>query len=217
MTKPLFIARQSRHPHGLIGWIVARVMERETFRDNEPAIELLNPAPTDTVLDLGAGHGRSLSLLARYADRGAVIGIDPSEVMVRRARQRNKMAIAAGRVRVEQVASPALPLADASVDKAMTVHTVYFWDSVAEHFTAIARVLKPGGRFVIGFVPAEDAVLTARFPSAVYRFRTVKEIEAQLEKAGLRIDKIRRREGAGNTLVWIAAIKPTPGMSLKST
>jgi hypothetical protein len=29
MTKPLFIARQSRHPHGLIGWVVARVMERE--------------------------------------------------------------------------------------------------------------------------------------------------------------------------------------------
>jgi len=158
-----------------------------------------------------------LSLLARYADRGAVIGIDPSEVMVRRARHRNKTAIAAGRVRVEQAASPALPFADASVDKAMTVHTVYFWDSVAEHFAAIARVLKPGGRFVIGFVPAEDTVLTARFPSAVYRFRSLKEIEAQLEKAGLRIDKIRRREGAGNTLVWIAAIKPTPGMSLKST
>jgi len=91
MTKPLFIARQSRHPHGLIGWIVARVMERKTSRDNEPAIELLGPAPTDTVLDLGAGHGRSLTVLARYAHRGAVIGVDPSEVMVRRAQQRNKM------------------------------------------------------------------------------------------------------------------------------
>src|SRR5271156_362471 len=164
MTKPLFIARQSRHPHRLIGWIVARVMERETSRDNKPAIERLDPAPTDTILDLGAGHGRSLSLLARYAHRGAVIGVDPSEVMVRRARQRNKMAIAAGRVRVEQATIPALPLADASVDKAMTVHTVYFWDSVAEHFTAIARVLEPGGRFVIGFVPAEDAVTDGAVP-----------------------------------------------------
>ncbi len=120
------------------------------------------------------------------------------------------MAIAAGRVRVEQAASPALPFADASINKAMTVHTVYFCDSVAEHFTAITRVLKPGGRFVIGFVPADDAILTSRFPSAVYRFPRVSEIEALLEKAGLRIDKIRRRDGAGNTLVWIAAIKPTP-------
>ncbi len=185
-------------------------MESETARDNEPAIELLDPAPTDTVLDLGTGHGRSLGLLAQRAHRGAVIGIDPSAVMVRRARQRNKMAIAAGRVRVEQAASPALPFADVSINKAMTVHTVYFWDSVAEHFTAIARVLKPGGRFVIGFVPADDAILTSRFPSAVYRFPRVSEIEALLEKAGLRIDKIRRRDGAGNTLVWIAAIKPTP-------
>lgn len=185
-------------------------MESETARDNEPAIELLDPAPTDTVLDLGTGHGRSLGLLAQRAHRGAVIGIDPSAVMVRRARQRNKMAIAAGRVRVEQAASPALPFADVSINKAMTVHTVYFWDSVAEHFTAIARVLKPGGRFVIGFVPAGDAILRSRFPSAVYRFPAVSEIEALLEKAGLRIDKIRRRDGAGNTLVWIAAIKPTP-------
>jgi ubiquinone/menaquinone biosynthesis C-methylase UbiE len=180
-------------------------------------MELLDPAPTDTVLDLGTGHGWSFGLLTRYALGGTVIGIDPSAVMVRRARQRNKMAIATGRVRVERAASPALPFADASIDKAMTVHTVYFWDSVAERFTAIARVLKPGGRFVIGFAPAEDAVLTARFPSAVYHFPAVSEIEGQLEKAGLRIEKIRRREGAGSTLVWIAAIKLTPGMPLKSS
>ncbi len=79
-------------------------MESETARDKEPAIELLDPAPTDTVLDVGAGHGRSLGL--RRAHRGAVIDVDPSAVMVRRARQRNKTAIAAGRVRVEQAASP---------------------------------------------------------------------------------------------------------------
>jgi SAM-dependent methyltransferase len=210
MIKPLFVARQSRHPHGLIGWIVARVIENETAWDNEPAIELLDPAPTDTVLDLGTGHGRSLGLLALRVHRGAVIGIDPSPVMLRRARQPNKTTIAAGRVRVEQATSPALPFANASIDKAMTVHTVYFWDSIAEHFNAIARVLRPDWRFVIGFAPAEDAVLTARFPSAVYRFPEASEIEGLLEKAGLRIEKIRRRDEAGNTLVWIAAIKSTP-------
>jgi hypothetical protein len=68
----------------------------------------------------------------------------------------------------------------------------------------------PTGRFIIGFAPADDAVLTARFPSAVYRFPKASEIEALLENAGLRIEKIQRRDGAGNTLVWIAAIKSTP-------
>ena len=113
--------------------------------------------------------------------------------------------IAAGRVRVEQAASSALPFADASIEKAkaMTVHTVYFWDSVAEHFTAIARVLKPGGRFVIGFAPADDAILTTQFPSAVSRQR-----DRSAAREG-QLDKIRRRDGAGNTLVWIAATTNT--------
>ncbi len=209
MTKPLFIARQSRHPRGLIGRIVARVMEGETARDNDAAVELLDPAPDDVVADIGTGHGRALGLIAKRAHRGLVIGTDPSDLMVRRAKRRNAAAIAAGRIRIEQASSPALPFANASIDKAMTVHTLYFWPDLLPHFAAVLRALRPAGRFVVGFVPAEDEIKAARFPAAVYRFRSIGEIEAQLQRAGFQIETVRRRDRAGDMIVWIAAVKPS--------
>jgi hypothetical protein len=52
MTKPLFIARQSRHPHGRIGSIAARVMERDPFRRR--ILSIRNPGPPAISFTLAA-------------------------------------------------------------------------------------------------------------------------------------------------------------------
>ena len=36
------------------------------------------------------------------------------------------------------------------------MHTIYFWPDLVQGFKEIARVLKPGGRLVIGLSAAED-------------------------------------------------------------
>jgi len=185
MRRPEFIARQAGNPSGFIGRLIAAVMERETARVNERAVSLLRLRPQDRVIDVGTGHGRTLGLLAAVADQGLVVGVDHSAVMCARARHNNRGLVDKGRVKVEQASSDRLPYEAATFDAAISVHTLYFWDPAGPHLSEVARVLRPGGRFVMAFRPIGHPQVDA-FPASVYRFRSVQEVEGLLRTAGFR-------------------------------
>ena len=65
MQRPGFIARQSGNPRGLLGSIIARIMERETAQQNLRALDALAVSDGDDVLELGYGHGRTLEAICR--------------------------------------------------------------------------------------------------------------------------------------------------------
>jgi SAM-dependent methyltransferase len=93
MRRPRFVAEQARNAQGLPGRLVAFVVARKTRGVNQRAIEALGINRIDHVLDLGCGHGRSLTELAARAAAGHVVGVDPSERMVKIASRRNRMPI----------------------------------------------------------------------------------------------------------------------------
>lgn len=96
------------------------------------------------VLDLGCGDGFHLSQFASAA-RG-VVGVEPHQPLVRRARQR-----VAGLSSVEVMVGAAqrIPLPDASVD-VVHARTAYFFGPGCEPGLAEAdRVLRPGGVLAI--------------------------------------------------------------------
>lgn len=205
MAKPMFIARQGRQPTGLLGRIVAFVMARETAKDNLRAIELLDVQPRDRVLDVGTGHGASLPRLAKLAAHGHVTGIDYSDVMIGVARRRNRRLIRAGRVDIAKAAADRMAFGDASFDRAMAMHTIYFWDPAERYLREIARALIPGGTFVLGFRPAEDEAVARRLPQPVYRLRTTPEVERLLDACHFRIERRERRDVPGDSMVWLVA------------
>jgi len=205
MRRPEFIAAQGRHPHGYLGAIITWIMSRETAADNKQAIALLGLKERDRVLDVGTGHGRSLRTIAALAREGFAVGIDSSETALRIARRANCALIRAGHVSVEYARSDTLHFADASFDKALSVHTLYFWRSAAPHLAEVARVLKPNGKFVLGFRPAEDSAATRRFPESIYAFRTTAEVETLLSKAGFVVCRKQQRDTPGDSMVWIVA------------
>ena len=205
MRRPEFIALQGRRPHGILGAIIARVMANETAADNKQAIALLGLKENDHVLDVGTGHGRSLGTIAALAPKGVAVGVDNSDVALRIAVSNHRALVDTGRVRVERAHSDALPFGEATFDRAMAVHTLYFWNPPEPHLREIARVLKPNGKFVLGFRPAEDELVTKRFPSSVYTFRTVAEVGSLLAEAGFKICRSERRDAPGDSMVWIAA------------
>jgi ubiquinone/menaquinone biosynthesis C-methylase UbiE len=100
MRRPQFIAEQARHARGLLGRLIAFIMARETWHQNLRAMDALGIGEADHVLDIGCGHGRSLMELAARAPRGRIVGVDPSELMVEIAAQRNRPLIEADRVDV---------------------------------------------------------------------------------------------------------------------
>jgi ubiquinone/menaquinone biosynthesis C-methylase UbiE len=182
MAKPELIARQSREPSGWLGEIVARVMAFDTAHANRIAVERLAVQAGEAVLEVGCGHGRTLARVAR-APCGFLAGIDPSEVMVRLARRRLRRRIEAGRAEISLAASSALPHPDARFDAALAVHVLYFWKDAIADLREIRRVLRAGGRLLLGYRP-RDAVTLASLPATVYSLRSVEETEGLLAQAG---------------------------------
>jgi ubiquinone/menaquinone biosynthesis C-methylase UbiE len=187
MRRPRFIAEQARNATGLLGRLIAFIMSHETKGDNQRAIDALAVASGDHVLDVGCGHGRSLPELAARARNGKVVGVDPSHVMVDMAARHAGELIASGRVQVVTASVEALPFPNASFEKAMCVHVVYFWADLAGALGEIARVLKPGGRLALLFRTNVSQSVES-FPADVYRFPALDDVNSALQGAGFDVE-----------------------------
>jgi len=148
-------------------------------------MDALSIEPVDHVLDIGCGHGRSLTELAARAPRGHVVGVDPSELMIEIATQRNRTLIDAARVDVVLSTVESLPFPDGVFDKAQCVHVLYFWKDIETSLREIARVLKPGGRLGLLFRTSADLKAIASFPPKIYRFPALVDVSAARERAGM--------------------------------
>lgn len=183
MRRPEFIARQSGNPSGILGRILAWVMERETDAQNRAALVALEVRGDDRVLEIGFGHGRTLERVGNTLREGSIVGVDHSGDMVRLAAARCRRLIDDERVEVREASSRSLPYPDAEFDKVMAVHTIYFWSDPLEHLREVRRVLKKSGLFVLGFRPRADAG-TRDFPASVYTFHSADEVHSMLLSAG---------------------------------
>ena len=183
MRRPEFIARQSRCPSGLLGQLIGSIMATETAGANDAVVAALALQPTDRVLEIGFGHGRTLDRVARQLTAGFAAGVDLSETMVRMAARRCRDLITAGRVTLHQGDSTRLPFPAGHFNKAYSVHTLYFWSHPEEHLRDIHRVLCSGGRLALGF-HTDEAPSVRDFPETVYRFYSRAEVRMLLQTAG---------------------------------
>jgi SAM-dependent methyltransferase len=150
---------------------------------NAQAIDLLDVRAGTRILDLGFGGGLSFGPLL---ERGAtVVGVDRAADMVAAASEGFRWD---DRVTVHEGVVEALPLEDASVDRVLTVNTVYFWPDLGAGLRELHRVVTPGGRVVIGI---RDGSLMERVDRAIFTVRPVREIAAALEAAGFSAAEVR--------------------------
>ncbi len=204
MRRPHFIAEHARDARGLLGRLIAFIMARETWSQNLRVMDALCIEPADRILDVGCGHGRSLTELAARAPRGHIVGVDPSELMIEIAEQRNRPLMKAARVDVIHSGVESLLFPDGVFDKAQCVHVLYFWKDVETSLREIARVLKPGGRLGLLFRTNADPKAIASFPPEIYSFPALADISAALERAGM---DIQLAEDSANQPALVLATK----------
>ena len=173
------VSRQLSRPTGAGGRVIAALMNRGNRGLNQRAIDLLAVDPSSRALDLGFGGGLALPLLLERAAH--VIAVDRAQDMVAAAEARHADDVAAGRLTVETGDVGALPLADASVNRVLTVNTVYFWPDLAPAFGELQRVMAPGARLVIGI---RDGSVMERVDRAIFTIRTPDELARALRDAG---------------------------------
>jgi SAM-dependent methyltransferase len=131
-----------------------------------------------------------------------VVGIDPSELMVRHARRRNRRWIARGRAAVEQAGSDDLSrFAEQRFDRVLGVHVVCFWKEPARDLAEVRRVLRPGGLLLLGFRPQladePDADASVRMP--------IEKVEGWLRAAGFDPIDTTLCGWPSRSLAWVRA------------
>ncbi len=190
---PRVLAWQLSRPTGVLGALVRRLMNRGNARMNAFAVGLLELAPADRVLEIGFGGGVTLPSL--FAGAAFVAGVDRSGDVVARARARFAGAVAAGRGDFREGQVEALPFDGGSFDKVCTVNTVYFWTSLDAGFSEIHRVLSPGGRVAVGFLPKERMDRIG-FPGDIFTPRAPDDVVAALIRTGFTDVRVERPEPA---------------------
>jgi ubiquinone/menaquinone biosynthesis C-methylase UbiE len=149
------------------------------------------------VLEVGVGTGLSF---AHYPEIDELVGVDPSEPMLRRARGR---AAELGReVTLVEAPAEALPFDDESFDTVVSLAVLCSVDDPARALKEIRRVLRPEGRFVfLEHVRSPDPGV-ARWQDRLERpwgwfaggCHPNRDTLENIEAAGFEVSKLEREE-----------------------
>ncbi len=122
----------------------------------------LDPKPGERILDLGCGNGLLTEDLARaVGPLGRVVGLDPSPDMLSAARDRLAGSEIAELVEGD---AAALPFDPDSFDKLVSLQVFEYFPDLAKPLDEVERVLRPGGRLVVGDMHWDSLVWYSQDP-----------------------------------------------------
>jgi ubiquinone/menaquinone biosynthesis C-methylase UbiE len=142
--------------------------------------------PPDDVLDVGCGTGRLLESAAQRWSGARLVGVDVSESMLAQARRKHD---GDARFRFLPGDASALPLEPESIDAAFSTMSFHHWGDQASGSRDIARVMRPGGTFVLADFHVPMLFLLRPFAnrSDHANFLDAREIRRLLEQAGFAV------------------------------
>lgn len=140
----------------------------------------------ESVLDVGCGTGRLLRRAYRYWPEAQLIGVDPADGMIERAKLLTPNAT------FYKSMAESLPLKDNSVDLALSTTSFHHWQDQAAGIREIARILRPGGYFMLVDISLPEWLGGI---SRLNRFHTPTQIRTLFDQAGLHVQ-------TQQTLAW---------------
>ncbi len=168
-------------------------------------LEELDVRAGQTVLDLGCGPGTDLGALASaVTSTGTVIGVDHDPRMVDTARERTA---GDGVVDVRNGDVHELPLADGIADRARTDRVLQHVADPARALGEIRRVLRPGGRLVMGEPDWSTLAIDHPDPTLTHAYtRHVTDKVVRNAEIGRQLTRLAT--GAGFSVPTVAPVTP---------
>ena len=177
---------QTRKPEGFLGRLMLSSMNSGHAKLADWGLAHLPELSASAAVDLGCGGGRNAGELLKKYPTAHVTAIDYSALCVEKAARYHRAMIAAGRCTVRQGDISDLQLPEAAFDLATAFETVYFWPGLETCFAQAAKVLKPGGYFLICNESDGTDPTSVKFETIIDGMKnyTPQEIEAALKAAG---------------------------------
>jgi ubiquinone/menaquinone biosynthesis C-methylase UbiE len=112
-------------------------------RVHQRAFDLAAPfGIPSAILDVGCGSGRLLRAAHRRWPDAHLVGVDPSSGMIEAGRRLTPAELHSG-------SAESLPVRGASIDVAFSTIAFHHWADPGQGLREVARVLRPGGHFVL--------------------------------------------------------------------
>ena len=177
---------QTKKPEGFLGKMMLGTMNSGHAKLADWGFTHLPAMTPESAADLGCGGGRNAGELLKVFPNAHVTAVDYSELSVEKAKGYNKAMIAAGRCEVLKGDVSDLRLPAESFDLATAFETIYFWPGLPKCFAEVAKVLKPGGYFMICNESDGTDPTSLKFEKIIDGMKnyTSEEIEAALRAAG---------------------------------
>ena len=131
----------------------------EFYLANKAVIRVLNPRQNSSVLDIGFGTGILLKLLSRLNKNLKLSGIDISEEMLKKAKE--KFADSPN-VELGLGSARKLPFKDNAFEYVTCVHSFHHHPDSEQSLKEMKRVTKPGGKVLI-FELGLDGIIRRSF------------------------------------------------------
>jgi len=177
---------QTRKPDGFLGKMMLSSMNSGHAKMADWGFSHLPNISPENAVDLGCGAGRNVGELLKRYPKAHVTGVDYSDLSVEKSKDYNKTMIETGRCEVVQGDVSDLKLPADAFDLATAFETIYFWPGLEKCFAQVAKVLKPGGYFMICNESDGTDAAGLKFEKIIdgMKNHTVEEIEAALRAAG---------------------------------
>ena len=147
LLKKVFV--QTRKPEGFLGKMMISGMNKGHAKVADWGLSHLQTIAPAEILEVGCGGGRNARALMQKYPSAKMTAIDYSDTSVATARAFNEDMIKKGRCEIKHGDVSALELESDKYDLATAFETIYFWPGLEKCFSNVARVLKPGGTFMI--------------------------------------------------------------------
>ena len=162
------------------------------------AQEVVQPS---AILDIGCGTGRLLrSAELRFAG-AELVGVDAAAEMVRQAQASTPTG---SPIRFQEATAEDLPFPAAHFDLVFSTLTFHHWYSQSQGIAEVARVLAPGGRWLLADFIATGPIKYVRRILRLHQFPERHELEIMLARAGLTVMTERRVPGLGGQVKVLA-------------
>ena len=159
------------------------------------AVETLDPAPSDRLLEVGCGQGVAVSLICRMLSAGTIVAIDRSKSMIDRAARRNREHVREGNATFKAVALEDADFGNERFDKVFAINVRLFRAEAAREAEVLLHLLTPKGALY----------LFQQHPSTSRTRAVTDELKTALERNGFIVRKVMSAGAGASPMTCIVA------------